>query len=179
VIAAGGLAQDSDGVIYSPFILKELESSHLQALRGKKGGNPGLSDRLNQPDKREVKPTEQNSKEQNNTTTVIIAKKHEVPDAAAFPLANYQTEVLNKCTGREAGAEHPRGGLLFLIAKHVPREHVMAALGSLQDARNRNLNPDPGSNPVKDLERYYFGTVHNLCRKHGIDTPINWNGGAK
>ena len=53
----------------------------------------------------------------------------------------------------------------------------MTALSSMQDARNRNSNPDTES--VRDLEKYYFGTIRNLCREHGIETPINWNGKEK
>ena len=169
LLSGRGLAIDKDGIIVSPFILSELETSHLQQLRGEQGGNPGLSGKNNR-DKRGVNPTEQDSTEQNNTTTVII--RQEAPPATAYPLADYEREVLNKCVGRNPMAEHPKAGLLLLIARHVPQEYVMEALSATQDARNNNLNPD--AKHIKDLERYYFGTIKRMCREHNIETPIKW-----
>jgi hypothetical protein len=100
-----------------------------------------------------------------------------VPDASAFYLRDYQTEVLNKCVGRQAGTEHPKAGLLWKIAKEGGSELVNTALAAMQDARNNNRNPNMET--VDDLEAYYFATVRNMFEEQGIETTINWNGGEK
>jgi hypothetical protein len=91
----------------------------------------------------------------------------------AFRLRNYQVEVINKCTGRQAAAENPDQALYYLIGLHVPEPIIMSALESVQDARLRNR--DPQQPTINNLAAYYVATVKSKCAENGIETPIRWS----
>ena len=86
----------------------------------------------------------------------------------AVEMRNYQTEVLNKCVGRQG--EHPQAGRLYRIGEKYPESLIRAALGITQDARLNNLNGD--REHIKDLEAYYFATLKGMCKDQGITTTF-------
>ncbi|GAG09052.1 unnamed protein product, partial [marine sediment metagenome] len=178
LFSVGALVQDESGLIFSPFILKEVEKSQLKEKCGQKGGNPSLSSVDNQPqpavDNLRVRVRDRDRERERDKN---LHCRRSVPDAEAFELRDYQSEVLNKCVGRYPFEEHPKVGLLWKIGKEGGRQLVMYALAAVQDARNNNANPDRET--VGDLEAYYFATVRNMFAEQGIETTINWNGGEK
>jgi uncharacterized protein YdaU (DUF1376 family) len=101
------------------------------------------------------------------------AKRHRNPPAEAHKLKEYQIEVINKCTGRVGETDHPSAGMFYRIGEEVPRQVVHAALGKMQDERQRNLGDNP---KVRDLFRYYLGVLRSMCAEQGIETSINWSG---
>ncbi|MHC4622099.1 MAG: hypothetical protein ACYTEQ_30550, partial [Planctomycetota bacterium] len=141
LFSVGALAQDEGGLIFSPFILKEVDKSQLKEKCGKRGGNPSLSNEDNQTKTPVVNPRVRD-RVRDRVRGKNLHCRNTVPDAEAFKLRDYQTEVLNKIVGRLPFEEHPKVGLLWKIGKEGGRQLVMAALGAMQDARNRNADPD-------------------------------------
>ena len=176
LFSVGALVQDESDLIFSPFILKEVEKSQLKEKCGQKGGNPSLSSVDNQTKLAVVNPRVRDRDRERDRDKNLHCRRS-VPDAEAFKLRDYQSEVLNKCVGRLPFEEHPKVGLLWKIGKEGGRQLVMAALAAMQDARNNNANPEMET--VSDLEAYYFATVRNMFAEQQIETTINWNGGEK
>lgn len=193
LVSAGHLVWGVDGVLYSKYLVSLISKCELQAERGAKGG------RATAKKEAQVVPPKVNPKagleseserELDIKTTVTginstpapvesaaqvpKAKKkqnpHHAPDRWAFEMRDYQTEVLNKCTGKKPGAEHPKAGLLWKIGKEVPSEILYAAASTMQDARNNNMNGE--REPVRDLEAYYFATLKGMCKDEGVITSF-------
>lgn len=95
-------------------------------------------------------------------------RTHQNPPTEIDHLVDYQTEVLNKLDGTNGRDRRDRGSLL-LLARHVPRAIIHAALEATQDARLRSLSRDqPPIHPA----RYYLATARVICAEQGVDFPL-------
>jgi hypothetical protein len=98
--------------------------------------------------------------------------RHKSPPDQISKMVSYQTEVLNKCMGRTWTADHPKHKLLTAIARDVPEELIMNALGAMQDQRQRNLSTY--GRVVSNLDSYYIGALKRMCNRDNLLVNIGW-----
>lgn len=101
-----------------------------------------------------------------------IPTPHTNPPAEIEKLTDYMEEVLNKCVKRPPRTLHPKRGFLKSIASQVPRYLIMQALGSMQDKRQQNM--DPNAEFTKKLEPYFFATLREMCKNSKVKTSLSW-----